>query len=105
MSSINELASFHFSDVDLAYLADTGLFADEFLAFLEKLRFSGQVFAMPEGTIFFPNEPVLEVTAPIIEAQLIETFLLNCIGSQTMFATKGARCVHAAQGRPRGPVG
>jgi nicotinate phosphoribosyltransferase len=64
------------------------------------LRFSGKIFAMPEGTIFFSNEPILEVTAPIIEAQLIETFLLNTIGFQSMIASKAARCIHVAGDRP-----
>ena len=64
------------------------------------LRFSGDVYAMPEGTIFFANEPFIEVTAPIIEAQLIETFVLNTIGLQSMIASKAARCVHIAGKRP-----
>ena len=95
-----ELACFAFADQEIAYLKDTGLFADDFLSFLKTLRFNGSIFAMPEGSIFFPNEPVLEVTAPIIEAQIVETFLLNAIGSQSLFASKGARCMHAAGGRP-----
>ena len=95
-----ELACFAFTDQEIAYLKDTGLFADDFLSFLETLRFNGSIFSMPEGAIFFPDEPVLEVTAPIIQAQIIETFLLNAIGSQSLFASKGARCLHAAGGRP-----
>jgi nicotinate phosphoribosyltransferase len=97
---LNELAAFHFSENDIHYLKSTNLFSDNYLSYLAGLRFSGDVIAMPEGTIFFANEPVLEVTAPIIEAQLIETFLLNTIGLQTMIASKAARCVHAADGRP-----
>lgn len=97
---LNELAAFHFSEKDIDYLESTGLFSDDYLSYLARLRFSGNVVAMPEGTIFFSNEPVLEVTAPIIEAQLIETFVLNTIGLQTMIASKAARCVHAADGRP-----
>ncbi len=97
---LDELACFAFSDKEIAYLKDTGLFADDFLSFLTTLRFQGDIFAMPEGSIFFADEPVLEVTAPIIQAQIIETFLLNTIGSQSLFATKGARCVHAANERP-----
>ncbi len=96
---LDELTCFGFSDGEIAYLKDTGLFSDKFLSFLKTLRFSGNIFAMPEGSIFFPDEPVLEVTAPIIEAQIVETFLLNTIGSQSLFASKGARCVHAAGGR------
>jgi len=67
---------------------------------LSGLRFTGDVWALPEGRIFFPDEPVLEVTAPIIEAQLVETFIINQINLQSLIATKAARCVHAAAGRP-----
>jgi len=94
------LESFHLSDKDTEYLKKTGLFSSEFIAFLKELRFSGQVYAMPEGTIFFKNEPLLEVTANLIEVQILETFLLNTIGFQTIIATKAARCIHAAAGRP-----
>ncbi|MBW1699069.1 MAG: nicotinate phosphoribosyltransferase [Deltaproteobacteria bacterium] len=96
---LNELEAFQFSETDIAYLKSTGLFSDDFLDYLSKLRFSGAVHALPEGTIFFPEEPVAEVTAPLIEAQLLETLILNTIGFQTMIATKAARCVHAAGGR------
>jgi nicotinate phosphoribosyltransferase len=94
-----ELESYCFSDNDVNYLKNTGLFSSDFISYLEQFHFSGQVFAMPEGTLFFANEPVLEVTAPVIEAQVIETFILNTIGFQTMIASKAARCIHAAQGR------
>jgi nicotinate phosphoribosyltransferase len=97
---IKELESFHFSADDIQYLKGTGLFADDFIAHLKNLNFSGDIHAMAEGTIFFPDEPVLEVTASVIEAQIIETFLINTIGFQTMIATKAARCIHAAAGRP-----
>lgn len=97
---LNELTAFRFSEKDIQYLISTGLFSEDYLSYLKHLRFTGDVVAMPEGTIFFANEPVLEVTAPIIEAQLIETFVLNTIGLQTMIASKAARCVHAADGRP-----
>ena len=68
--------------------------------FLTDLRFTGEVWAIPEGRIFFKDEPVLEVTAPIIEAQIVETFIINQINLQSLIATKAARCVHAARGRP-----
>ncbi|MDF1594035.1 MAG: nicotinate phosphoribosyltransferase [Desulfobacterales bacterium] len=97
---LKELEAFSFSDEELAYLESTGQFKDNFISFLSGLRFSGEVHAMPEGTVFFPGEPVLEITAPIIEAQLLETFLLNKIGFASMIASKSARCIHAAQGRP-----
>jgi nicotinate phosphoribosyltransferase len=98
--ALDELADFHFSKEEIEYLNSTGIFADDFLFYLSELRFSGNIHAMPEGTIFFANEPILEVTAPIIEAQLMETFLLNTTGFQSMIASKAARCVHTADGRP-----
>jgi nicotinate phosphoribosyltransferase len=97
---LDELAAFQFSDPDINYLRSTGRFSEQFLNYLMELRFTGEVYALPEGTIFFANEPVMEVTAPIVEVQLIETFLLNTIGFQTMIASKAARCFHAAAGRP-----
>lgn len=98
--ALEELASLKFSSDDLSFLRETGLFSSDFLSFLKKFRFTGSVVAMPEGSIFFANEPILEVTAPLIEAQIIETFLLNTVGFQTMIASKAARCVHVAAGRP-----
>ncbi len=96
---LHALESFRFSKTDLAYLKETGLFSDAFLDCLADLRFTGSVHAMPEGTVFFPDEPVVEITAPLVEAQIIETFVLNTIQLQTMIASKAARCMHAAQGR------
>ena len=96
---LDGLAAFRFSSDDIAYLQGTRLFKPSFLEYLKSWRFSGDLVAMPEGTVFFANEPIIEVTAPLIEAQIIETFLLNTIGLQSMIATKAARCVHAAQGR------
>ncbi len=75
-------------------------FKEEFLEFLQKFRFTGDVSAVPEGSIVFPNEPLIRVTAPIIEAQIVETYLLNCVNLQTMIATKASRIVEAAKGRP-----
>ena len=97
---LDELAAFQFSDPDISYLQSTGRFSEHFLDRLVQLRFTGNVYAMPEGTVFFANEPVMEVTAPIVEAQLIETFVLNTVGFQTMIASKAARCFHTADGRP-----
>jgi nicotinate phosphoribosyltransferase len=97
---LDELTAFKFSDQDISYLQSTGRFSKHFLDYLRQLRFTGEIHAMPEGTVFVANEPVMEVTAPIIEAQLIETFVLNTIGFQTMIASKAARCFHAADGRP-----
>lgn len=84
---------------ELAYLSSTGLFSDRFVETLSCLRFTGDVRAMLEGTLFFPGEPVLEVTAPLLEAQLVETVLLNQIHFQSLLASKAARCVDAAEGR------
>ena len=97
---LDELNAFQFSDQDISYLHSTGRFSKHFLDYLRQVRFTGEVNAIPEGTIFFANEPVMEVTAPIVEAQLIETFVLNTMGFQTMIASKAARCFHAASGRP-----
>jgi nicotinate phosphoribosyltransferase len=93
------LESYHFNQDELDHLRETGLFGDDFLHFLSTLEFTGSVRAMPEGRIFFTDEPVLEVTAPIIEAQLVETFIINTVSLQSLIAGKAARCVHAAQGR------
>jgi nicotinate phosphoribosyltransferase len=92
-------ANFQFSENDLAYLEATGLFSNSFLDYLKKLHFTGSIYALGEGEIFFKDEPILEVTAPIIEAQIVETFAINAINFQSVIATKAARCVHAAAGR------
>lgn len=84
---------------ELEYLSSTGLFSEHFVERLGDLRFTGDVDAMPEGTVFFPGEPVLEVTAPLLEAQLVETVVLNQIHFQSLLASKASRCVDAAQGR------
>ncbi|HIJ55443.1 MAG TPA: nicotinate phosphoribosyltransferase, partial [Deltaproteobacteria bacterium] len=97
---LKELEDFRFSDSDIRYMEQTAFFSPEFIDYLKDLRFSGTVYAMPEGTIFFPNEPILEITAPIIEAQILETLVLNTIGFQTLIAAKAARCLHAAGGKP-----
>lgn len=97
---VDALVRFHFSDEEIDWLAQTGRFNRDFLSYLATLRFSGDVSAMAEGEIFFPEEPVLEVTAPLIEAQIIETYLINTVGIASLLATKAARCVHAAAGRP-----
>ncbi len=95
-----ELAHYHFAAEDVAYLRGLNMFAAPFLDSLARLRFSGDIWALPEGTIFFPDEPLMEITAPLIEAQLIETFVLNTLGLATLITTKASRCIHAAQGRP-----
>lgn len=93
------LTTFGFSPGDLAYLRERRLFSEEFLNRLEAVHFSGDVYAVPEGTLVFPHEPLLQVIAPILEAQLIETLVLNQIHFQSLAATKAARVVAAAKGR------
>jgi nicotinate phosphoribosyltransferase len=92
------LESVKFTEEHLAYLAKQG-FNREFLDYLRNFKFTGDVWAAPEGTVAFPCEPLIRVTAPIIEAQLVETFLLNTVNLQTMIATKASRVVHAAKGK------
>lgn len=97
---LDYLQDLSFDAEALDYLAAQKLFSDDFLHYLGDLKFTGDVWAIPEGRIFFKDEPVLEITAPIIEAQLVETFAINQIHLQSLIATKAARCVHAAAGRP-----
>ncbi len=93
------LEDFSFHAEDIAYLRSTGIFAQEFLDYLKGVRFTGDVWAIHEGRLFFKDESILEVTAPIIEAQLVESFIINQVNLQCLIATKAARCVHAAEGR------
>jgi len=92
------LENMKFTEQHLKYLRKLG-FKEAFLNYLHGLSFTGDVWAVPEGTIVFPNEPLIRITAPIIEAQLVETFLLNTINLQTMIATKASRVVQAAKGK------
>ncbi|MFP4225805.1 MAG: nicotinate phosphoribosyltransferase [Desulfobacterales bacterium] len=94
-----ELEDFTFTENDLSYLKQTGFFTDAFIDDLKGFRFTGTLRAMPEGTVFFRDEPVLEISAPLIQAQVLETLLINTIGFQSLIATKAARCLHAAEGR------
>src|SRR5262249_7795141 len=96
---LDYLEKLHFSSEDIDGLRSLGRLDGGFLEYLRALRFTGSVRAMPEGTFFFANEPVLEVTAPVIEAQLLETFLLNQVYLQATLATKAARVIHAARGK------
>jgi nicotinate phosphoribosyltransferase len=88
----------HFEDDSLRFLASTRKLSSAFLGSLGDLRFTGSIRAIPEGTIFFADEPLLEVTAPIIEGQIIETLAINVLQLETLLASKAARCVHAAGG-------
>jgi nicotinate phosphoribosyltransferase len=97
--ALEYLESLSFSADDLEFLASTGRFSASFLDSLAKLRFTGDVYAMREGTVCFPDEPLLRVVAPIPQAQLVETRLINLLHFQTMVASKAARCVLAAPGK------
>ena len=85
-----------FSDTELQFLADTRRFSPELIDYLKTFRFSGDVHAMPEGTVFFENEPIIRITAPLPEAQLLESRLINILHFETLIASKAARCVLAA---------
>src|SRR3989440_355084 len=98
-TALDYLEKLHFDDDSLAYLRSLDLFDESFLSRLGGLRFTGEVWAIPEGELVFPSEPIVQVTAPLVEAQIVETFLLNCLGYQTMIATKAARVGTACDGR------
>ena len=93
------IQSLHFSEEDIAYLRSRNLFTEGFLEYLKDFRFTGDIWAVPEGTPIFPNEPIMTIRAPAIQAQLIETFILLSINHQSLIATKANRVVRAAQGR------
>jgi len=95
---IDYINNLHFEKNDLEYLDSLKLFDAGFLDLLRELRFTGDIYAVPEGTVVFPNEPILRVKAPLFQAQLIETALLNIINHQSLIATKASRVVYAAQG-------
>src|SRR5688572_22322512 len=99
-AAIDFARAFRYSEEEVGYLASVRDYAPEFLDFLRGLRFGGGIEAMPEGTVAFPNEPLLRVTAPFIEALLIESGLLQAVNTATLIATRAARIVTAARGRP-----
>jgi nicotinate phosphoribosyltransferase len=93
---IDHISNLQFSSDDIRYLRSLSMFDEDFLEWLSTFRFSGSIYAVPEGTVVFPREPLVKVVAPIMEAQLIETALLNIINHQTLIATKAARVCYAA---------
>ena len=95
---IEYIKNLNFSYEDVDYLRGLGLFSEDFLHYLSGFHFSGDIYAIPEGSVIFPREPLVKVIAPIMEAQLVETAILNIINHQSLIATKASRVVHAAQG-------
>ena len=95
---IELIDNLHFSDDDIQYLDSLNLFDQPFLDYLRHFQFHGDIAAMPEGTVAFPGEPLIRVNAPIMEAQLVETALLNIVNHQTLIATKASRVTFAAKG-------
>lgn len=107
---IEYIEDLHFDPEDIDYLRSTGIFKEDFLEYLADFKFTGDIYAVPEGTVVFPREPLVKVIAPIMQAQLVETALLNIINHQSLIATKTSRIVHAARRRrshgiwsPQGP--
>ena len=95
---IEYIEGLHFTDEDINYLRTLGLFGDDFLSYLSDFKFTGDIYAIPEGSVIFPKEPIMKIVAPIMEAQLIETAILNIINHQSLIATKASRVVFAANG-------
>ncbi len=96
---VEYIQNLHFEEEDIAYLREQKLFSEEFLNYLANFKFTGDIYAFPEGTIMYPNEPIMTVVAPLIDAQLIETAILLEINHQSLIATKARRIVRAAAGR------
>lgn len=97
---IDYIKNLKFNTKDIEYLKSLNIFEDEFLNYLKEFKFTGDIYAIPEGTVIFPQEPLIKVKAPIIEAQLIESALLNIINHQSLIATKASRVVWASKGDP-----
>ena len=97
---VDYIRELRFTEEDISYLKEKGMFSDGFLDYLRSFRFTGDIYAVPEGTPVFPGEPIITVRAPAVEAQFIETYLLLCINHQSLIATKANRVVRAAGGRP-----
>ncbi len=97
---VRYIEDLRFTDSDIEYLRGKNIFSEEFLEYLAGFRFTGDIWAVPEGTVIFPGEPILTVRANTIEAQLIETYVLLALNHQSLIATKASRMVRAAKGRP-----
>ena len=96
--ALDYILGIRFEEEDIAYLRSLGLFDERFLSYLKDFRFTGDVYAVPEGTVVFPEEPILTVRAPLLEAQFLETALLNIVNHQTLIASKSAKVTYAAKG-------
>ena len=96
--AIEYIKGLHFDESDIEYLRSLNIFAEDFLEYLSTFRFTGDIYAIPEGTVVFPRESLIKVIAPIMQAQLVETALLTIINHQSLIATKTERIVHAAKG-------
>ena len=94
---VDYILNLNFGDEEIEYLKDLNIFSPEFLAYLKDFKFTGDVYAVPEGTVVFPGEPILTVKAPILQAQLVETAILNIMNFQTLIATKAAKICYAAE--------
>ncbi len=97
---VEYIQNLHFSEEDIAYLQSLKMYSEEFLDYLRNFKFRGDIYAMPEGTVMYPNEPIMTVVAPLIDAQLIETAILLEINHQSLIATKTNRIVRSAVGKP-----
>lgn len=95
---IEYINNLHFTEDDINYLVSLKIFEDDFLDYLKNFKFTGDIYAIPEGSVMFPREPMLKVIAPIMEAQFIETAILNILNHQSLIATKAARICYAAEG-------
>ena len=96
---VEYIEDLHFSDEDVEYLRSLNTFTEEFLEYLKEFKFTGDLYAFPEGTIMYPNEPIITVVAPLIDAQIVETAILAQVNHQSLVATKTARIVKAAEGK------
>lgn len=96
---VEYIENLHFAEEDIAYLRSLGIFTEEFLVYLKDFEFRGDIYAFPEGTIMYPNEPIITIVAPLIDAQLVETAILALVNHQSLVATKTRRIVRAAAGK------
>ena len=97
---VEYVENLHFGNADIDYFRSLGLFSDEFLKYLKEFRFTGDIYAFPEGTVMYPNEPVITIVAPLIDAQLIETAVLTQVNRQSFFSI----CISSGKTSSRNPL-